>query len=59
MGKHSISIHSREYPCRLTMGAMLEFKRRTGREDGYRLGHHVDLLLPAFFLQGGRRGTAV
>ena len=57
MGKHSISIHNREYPCRLTMGAMLEFKRRTGREVTEMQG--TDIALVIFFLQGGWRGTAV
>ena len=28
----SIMVGGREYPCRATMGAMLRFKRETGRE---------------------------
>lgn len=27
-----ISIHGKGYPCRITMGAMLRFKRETGRD---------------------------
>ena len=49
MGKHSISIHSREYPCRLTMGAMLEFKRRTGREVTEMQGTDIALVITLIF----------
>ncbi len=49
MGKHSISIHNREYPCRLTMGAMLEFKRRTGREVTEMQGTDIALVITLIF----------
>lgn len=32
MKKIEITINGRHYPCRVTMGAMLLFKRETGRE---------------------------
>ena len=32
MKKNTIVINKVEYPCRMTMGAMLEFNRRTGEE---------------------------
>ena len=32
MKKNTIVINKVEYPCRMTMGAMLEFNRRTGKE---------------------------
>ena len=32
MKKNIITIQGKEYPCRMTMGAMLEFKNRTGKE---------------------------
>lgn len=32
MKKVEISINGKHYPCRPTMGAMLRFKRETGRE---------------------------
>lgn len=32
MAQIRISVNGRDYPCRATMGAMLRFKRETGRE---------------------------
>ena len=32
MNKNSIVIDGKKYPCRMTMGAMLEFSLRTGKE---------------------------
>lgn len=32
MGKITVVIDGREYPCRPTMGAMLRFKKETGKE---------------------------
>ena len=32
MSKISITINGKAYPCRQTMGAMLRFKRETGKE---------------------------
>lgn len=32
MKKVEVTINGRAYPCRMTMGAMLLFKERTGRE---------------------------
>ena len=49
MGKHSISINNTEYPCRLTMGAMLEFKRRTGQEVTEMKGTDIALVIMLIF----------
>lgn len=32
MKKNTILINGKEYPCRMTMGAMLEYQNRTGKE---------------------------
>ncbi len=32
MGKVEVVINGESYPCRITMGAMLRFKRETGKE---------------------------
>jgi hypothetical protein len=34
MNKMTVKIGDKEYPCRMTMGAMLRFKRETGKEIG-------------------------
>lgn len=34
MSKVTVKIGSYDYPCRLTLGSMLYFKRETGREVG-------------------------
>ena len=40
-----IAIDNKEYPCRVTMGAMLRFKRETGRDvSGMGDGDVADLL---------------
>lgn len=49
MGKHSISINNTEYPCRLTMGAMLEFRRRTGQEVTEMQGTDIALVIMLIF----------
>lgn len=49
MGKYSIAINNTEYPCRLTMGAMLEFKRRTGLEVTEIQGTEISLVIMSIF----------
>lgn len=49
MGKYSIAINNTEYPCRLTMGAMLEFKRRTGLEVTEIQGTEISLVITSIF----------
>lgn len=34
----TITINGKQYPCRVTMGAMLRFKRETGK-DASQIGH--------------------
>lgn len=37
----NITVDGRQYPCRLTMGAMQDFKRRTGHEVNEAEEHEV------------------
>lgn len=45
MKKNMITIGGKEYPCRMTMGAMLEFKRRTGKEATEIQGTDISLMV--------------
>lgn len=45
MKKISINVGGRDYPCRLSMGAMLLFKRTTGKEVSQMDGSDVGDLL--------------
>lgn len=44
MKQVTISVDGRDYPCRVTMGAMLRFKRETGREVTSLKGDEMSLL---------------
>ena len=44
-GKRKISINGREYPCRITMGAMLRFKRATGKDVSKMVGDDMEELM--------------
>ena len=43
-GVHKMVIGSREYPCRVTMGAMLRFKRATGKDVSRMNGEDMEEL---------------
>lgn len=45
MKKITLTIDGKEYPCRVTMGALLEFKRTTGKDADQMSADNLEELL--------------